>query len=98
MSQPVPTPPQFGQPLPQRPPFMILVIAGIMFLTGIDAFLKENYLQFLGFNLDIRVVEQFRARFPNDKAMNDLKLWHIFEMENPDTFASMYQFWIQKSH
>jgi len=34
----------------------------------------------------------FRATRP----ATDLGQWQIFENENPDTFAGMYQFWIQK--
>ena len=33
---------------------------------------------------------------PYDPAAIDLDRWKIFETENPDTFSSMYQFWIQK--
>jgi hypothetical protein len=29
--------------------------------------------------------------------MTDLDRWHAFEQDNPDTFASMYRFWVQKS-
>lgn len=65
-------------------------------LPVIDAFLKENHLQFLGFNLESWIVEKYRTRFPEDKAMNDLTLWHVFETENPLTFDGMYQFYIQK--
>jgi Tfp pilus assembly protein PilF/SAM-dependent methyltransferase len=67
-----------------------------MTLPGIDAFLKENDLQFLGFNLESRIIEKYRTRFPDDKAASDLALWHDFETDNPETFAAMYQFWIQK--
>jgi hypothetical protein len=28
--------------------------------------------------------------------MRDLDRWHAFETARPDTFAGMYQFWIQK--
>ena len=28
--------------------------------------------------------------------MTDLDSWHLFETEAPDTFASMYQFWVRK--
>jgi hypothetical protein len=27
----------------------------------------------------------------------DLDRWHEFEMKSPDTFAGMYQFWVQKA-
>ena len=28
--------------------------------------------------------------------MNDLALWHIFELENPSVFVGMYEFWMRK--
>jgi hypothetical protein len=31
-----------------------------------------------------------------DNFMRDLDHWHAFETARPDTFAGMYQFWIQK--
>ena len=34
--------------------------------------------------------------FPNDKKNTSLDNWHQFEINNPDTFISMYQFWIRK--
>lgn len=65
-------------------------------LPEIDAFLRQNALQFLGFVLPSSVRGKFKGRFPNDKTMTDLALWHIFEAENPVTFSSMYQFWVRK--
>jgi tetratricopeptide (TPR) repeat protein/2-polyprenyl-3-methyl-5-hydroxy-6-metoxy-1,4-benzoquinol methylase len=66
-------------------------------LPEISLFLQQNQLQFLGFDLPGRVLQSFRRRFPNDKVMTDLNLWHTFEMENPSIFVGMYQFWIQKA-
>jgi tetratricopeptide (TPR) repeat protein/2-polyprenyl-3-methyl-5-hydroxy-6-metoxy-1,4-benzoquinol methylase len=66
-------------------------------LPEISLFLHQNQLEFLGFDLPGRVLQGFRRRFPNDKVMTDLNLWHIFEMENPSIFVGMYQFWIQKA-
>jgi 2-polyprenyl-3-methyl-5-hydroxy-6-metoxy-1,4-benzoquinol methylase len=65
-------------------------------LPEISPFLRQNRLEFLGFDLPGHVLRNFRRRFPNDKTMTDLNLWHIFETENPSIFAGMYQFWIQK--
>jgi hypothetical protein len=67
-----------------------------MTLTGIDAFLRENDLQFLGFEIDTNVLRAYKLRFPDDSAATNLGRWQIFENENPDTFIGMYQFWIQK--
>ena len=43
-----------------------------------------------------RCSAKYAARFPEDGAKTDLGCWHQFETENPDTFAAMYQFWVQK--
>ena len=68
-----------------------------MTLTGIDAFLRENNLSFLGFEIDEDVLHAYKLRFPDDRAATNLGQWQIFENENPDTFVGMYQFWIQKA-
>ena len=65
-------------------------------LLEIHAFLAEEKMSFLGFELESQFAERYRARFPHDMAMTKLDLCHQFEMENPNTFADMYQFWIQK--
>ncbi len=65
-------------------------------LPAIKAFLSENNLEFLGFELTPQKAEAFRRSFSADGAFTDLDLWHIFETENPATFSGMYQFWIQK--
>lgn len=65
-------------------------------LPEIAAFLRDNRLKFLGFNLDAQALQQFRRRHPAPQAMTDLEAWHGFEMEHPRTFSAMYQFWVQK--
>jgi tetratricopeptide (TPR) repeat protein/SAM-dependent methyltransferase len=67
-----------------------------MMLPQIASFLQENDLQFIGFELDAALIGQYRRRFPEDASLTDLSRWHDFEMENPKTFAAMYQFWVQK--
>lgn len=67
-----------------------------MTLTDINAFLSGNNLQFLGFEIETPVLHAYKQRFPDDRAATNLGQWQIFENENPDTFAGMYQFWIQK--
>jgi SAM-dependent methyltransferase len=68
-----------------------------LMLPEIGTFLTQNRLEFLGFDVEDRVFQNFRRRFPDDKTMTDLDLWRIFESENPATFSGMYQFWIQKT-
>jgi tetratricopeptide (TPR) repeat protein/2-polyprenyl-3-methyl-5-hydroxy-6-metoxy-1,4-benzoquinol methylase len=65
-------------------------------LGQIESFLGECGLHFVGFNLDTRVLNQYRARFTDDPSRTNLRNWARFEADNPDTFAGMYLFWIQK--
>jgi tetratricopeptide (TPR) repeat protein len=65
-------------------------------LPQIKSFLAENDLQFLGFTLDSRIKRLYAARFPDDPDLTDLDNWHRFEVENPKTFAGLYQIWAQK--
>jgi len=66
-------------------------------IPEIAAFLAAEKLQFLGFQLDARVLRAYAAENPEDPAMIDLDRWHRFECKNPGIFASMYQFAIQKA-
>lgn len=68
-----------------------------MTLIGIDAFLRENKLTFLGFEIDGHVMRTYKMRYPNDAVATNLEQWQKFENECPDTFAGMYQFWVQKT-
>jgi tetratricopeptide (TPR) repeat protein/SAM-dependent methyltransferase len=63
-------------------------------IPQIAGFLRENNLAFIGFTG--QHVQEYRKRFPEDKAATDLERWHAFENENPTTFTGMYQFWVQK--
>jgi tetratricopeptide (TPR) repeat protein/2-polyprenyl-3-methyl-5-hydroxy-6-metoxy-1,4-benzoquinol methylase len=65
-------------------------------LDQIASFLTECGLTFLGFELEPRVLQEYRTRFFGDPAATNLRNWARFEVDNPDTFARMYQFWIQK--
>ncbi len=65
-------------------------------IPEIESFLRQHNLHFIGFELAPAVSANYRFRFPEDRAMSNLASWHIFEKENPRTFAGMYQFWIQK--
>ncbi|HYM43201.1 MAG TPA: tetratricopeptide repeat protein [Steroidobacteraceae bacterium] len=65
-------------------------------LGQIESFLSESGLHFIGFELDLRVLQQYRTRFSDDPGGTNLRSWAQFESDNPDTFAGMYQFWVQK--
>jgi 2-polyprenyl-3-methyl-5-hydroxy-6-metoxy-1,4-benzoquinol methylase len=64
-------------------------------IPEIEVFLRTHNLHFIGFELAPGIVASYRQRFPQDHPMADLTCWHLFETENPTTFASMYQFWVQ---
>ncbi|HEY6824927.1 MAG TPA: tetratricopeptide repeat protein [Steroidobacteraceae bacterium] len=65
-------------------------------LDQIESFLSDSGLHFLGFELDAQVLHRYRTRFTRDPAATNLHNWAHFEADNPDTFAGMYQFWVQK--
>jgi tetratricopeptide (TPR) repeat protein/2-polyprenyl-3-methyl-5-hydroxy-6-metoxy-1,4-benzoquinol methylase len=65
-------------------------------LGQIESFLAESRLQFIGFEVDPRVLRRYRARFTDDPSGTNLCNWARFEADNPDTFNGMYQFWIQR--
>jgi 2-polyprenyl-3-methyl-5-hydroxy-6-metoxy-1,4-benzoquinol methylase len=64
-------------------------------IPEIAEFVAEIGFSFVGFENQAR--NAYLKRFPGDPAATNLENWHIFETENPTTFAQMYQFWIQKS-
>jgi hypothetical protein len=66
-------------------------------LPQIKDALQALKLNFLGFEMrNQSVLRMFRKTHPNSSALTSLPLWHEFELENPDTFQAMYQFWCRK--
>lgn len=64
-------------------------------IPEIKEMIKDKY-NFIGFTLPEDKFEKYKKKFPEDRFLNNLDNWHIFEKENPDFFAGMYQFWLQK--
>lgn len=62
----------------------------------LKALIEDLQLVFVGFSLDATVTQSYLSRFPSDPSMTSLDNWHLFEIDNPDTFANMYQFWVQR--
>jgi tetratricopeptide (TPR) repeat protein len=64
----------------------------------ISKILKELDLEFLGFTVFYTdgIKKEFSKSFPEDKKNISLDNWHQFEVSNPDTFSTMYQFWVKK--
>ena len=65
-------------------------------IPQIGAFVRQHNLSFIGFELDATLLQAYRTAFPNDPAMTNLERWHSFESDRPDSFAGMYQFWVQR--
>lgn len=54
-------------------------------------------LEFLGFTHSRdETIKQFKQIFPDDPFMTDLGNWGQFEEKHPDTFGTMYKFWVRK--
>ena len=94
----------FGETLSSPDFFSISTCRDLLFhvqehrmeLGELHSFIKENNLIFMGFEIEAPILHAYKLRFPNDLPATNLEQWGIFEQENPDTFFSMYQFWIQK--
>ncbi len=52
-------------------------------------------LEFLGF-ADLIVKNKYSKLYPSDKKNILLDNWHQFEVDNPETFTGMYNFWVKK--
>ena len=65
-------------------------------LPEIEAFLNAHNLRFIGFETDAHTLNTYRQEFPGDPAATNLSNWHQFEQRHPNTFISMYQFWVQR--
>ena len=60
--------------------------------------IQQLGLEFLGFQQPMNngVLEHYKASFPDDPYGLNLENWNEFELQNPDIFTGMYQFWLRK--
>jgi len=66
-------------------------------IPAIKAFIVEQRLNFIGFEFSPQTLAQYGALFAQSGwSLTDLDRWHALEMQYPDTFSAMYQFWVQK--
>jgi hypothetical protein len=66
-------------------------------LLWIEAALETLKLKFLGFEMQNQtVLREFGKTHSLGDEKNFFPLWHTFELNNPDTFRGMYQFWCKK--
>ena len=66
-------------------------------LLEIDEMLSRLGLFFEGFFVSGEIIEKYRTMFANDPSATSLQNWHRFELNHPQTFASMYIFLCRKS-
>ena len=64
-------------------------------LPEISKILKNLNLEFVGFSNKLNK-EKYSQSFPDDKKNLSLDNWNQFEINNPDEFNTMYQFWVRK--
>jgi tetratricopeptide (TPR) repeat protein/SAM-dependent methyltransferase len=66
-------------------------------LPDLAVILDDLGLEFLGFELpNNTILHAYRDRFPEDPAGVSLTSWHEFEVDHPNVFNGMYQFWALK--
>ena len=65
-------------------------------LPKISKFLKKYNLEFLGFTNSSNK-KAYSKFYPNDLKCTSLENWNKFEINNPDIFKQMYQFWVKKN-
>jgi len=71
---------------------------GRVTIPELKSFVVAEGLKFIGFEFDEKISQKFRAMFASSGwSMSDLDRWHAVETQYPHTFASMYQFWVQKN-
>ena len=64
-------------------------------LPMLEKTLASLDLQFLGWVAPQQVLDAYAQQFPADTAGTSLANWHLFETDYPETFASMYHFFVQ---
>ncbi len=64
-------------------------------IPEISKILNDFDLEFLGFT-NPHFKKKFLQSFPDDKKNLSLDNWNQFEINNPNAFSAMYQFWVRK--
>ncbi len=64
-------------------------------IPQIKAFIVEQRLSFLGFDIDPENLAKFQQQFPDPAALVDLDCWERFEVANPRAFIQTYLFYVQ---
>lgn len=64
-------------------------------ITEIKNHLTKLRLEFCGFENNV-ALNKFKLVNSLEDNLYDLEKWNLFEINNPNTFSGMYQFWCQK--
>jgi len=64
-------------------------------IPQIKAFIVEQQLSFLGFDIDPDNRARFQQQFPDPAALVDLDCWDRYEAANPRAFIQTYLFYVQ---
>ena len=64
-------------------------------IPQISKILSKLRLEFLGFS-DEEIKNVYFKLYPEDTKNISFEKWNVFEQKNPETFKSMYNFWVRK--
>ncbi len=64
-------------------------------IAQLKAFIADQRLSFLGFDIDPENLARFQQQFPDPAALVDLDCWERFEAANPRAFIQTYLFYVQ---
>ena len=66
-------------------------------LIQIKEAIEDVGLEFLGFEIpNSNAITQYKSKYYSDPDATSLDLWHQYELDHPDLFLGMYQFWVRK--
>ena len=67
-------------------------------IPKINEILTLLNFEFLGFIIPDEYKIRYLLEFKGDNTATSLENWHTFETKKPDTFKSMYNFWLRKKN
>ena len=66
-------------------------------IKNIEQLLEQYNLTFLGFEFRQSITSKYLSYYPEDKKLINLENWRNYELNNPNTFLGMYNFWCYKN-
>ena len=65
-------------------------------LSNAESLLAKAGLSVIGIDIDTRIGDRYRARFPDDARATNFANWQALERDNPDMAAMAYRVWVQR--